>query len=478
VECERSKNSTRRNMKNLFVSAGLVAVGAATLQSAMATPASPQYWNVAATLRGFYDDNYNITGTTKGSFGVELLPSVSFHVPLQQTDMGIRYTYGLYYYEDRDSIGVNPFDQSHQVDLWVDHAFNERWHAKLTDTFAAGQEPELLQPNPLGGQAITRRISGDNISNHGSAALSTDWTRLFSTVLTYDNSIYDYANSGAQVKPDNGVAIPSTVSLLSTPGTAGWQMWKDSTKGTSTLAGVLDRVEESASLDLKWHLQPETTVVVGYQFSWVNYTGNEPIAVVNYFYKGNVEDPRSFVYRSSDRDNVTHYGYVGVEQQFTPSLTGMVRGGASYTDSYADPLNSNTSFAPYADVSLSYTYTPGSYVQLGFTHDINATDQILPNAAGQITQYAESSVVYLDVNHKLTSKLMATLIGRVQYSTFNGGLYNSSDETTYSAGLNLSYQINQHLSVDTGYNYDYLETTIPGLGYTRNRVYLGLTANY
>src|ERR1039457_3632649 len=120
-------------MKKLFVSAGLVALGAAGLQPAMASPASPQYWNVSATLRGFYDDNYNITGTKKGSFGAELLPAVSFHVPLQQTDMAIRYTYGLYYYEDRQEVGVNAFDQTHQLDLWLAHAFR------------SGEEPSELQ---------------------------------------------------------------------------------------------------------------------------------------------------------------------------------------------------------------------------------------------------------------------------------------------------------------------------------------------
>src|SRR5215469_123213 len=124
-------------MKKLFVSAGLVAIGAATFQSAKADDAgsdpgtiSPKYWSVGGTLRGFYDSNYDLNG--RSSFGFEVLPTVSFHVPLQQTDIGLRYTYGLYYYADRTSLNGNndPFDQTHQVDFWVNHAFNERWRAK------------------------------------------------------------------------------------------------------------------------------------------------------------------------------------------------------------------------------------------------------------------------------------------------------------------------------------------------------------
>ena len=458
-------------MKNLFVSAGLVALGAAALQSAAASPASPKYWNVSATLRGFYDDNYNVNPSSKGSGGIEFSPSVSFHVPLQQTDLGLRYTYGLYYYQDRQDLGVNAFDQTHQLDLWADHAFNERWHAKVTDTFAAGQEPELLQPNPAGGQAIQRRINGDNYANYGLVSLSTDWTRLFSTVLTYNNSLYDYDNSGASYSQYYG---GSPYLALSNPGIPNWQQLV----GGPSLKGILNRVEQGAALDFKWHLQPETTVFVGYKFSWVNYTGDEPIAVVNYEYQGNVADQRAFIYHSSDRDSDTHYGYVGIEHQFTSNFGAMIRGGASYTDSYNDPLFPTTSWAPYADVSLQYTYLPGSYVQLGFTHDINATDQVQPDSSGHLTQYAESSVVYLDINHRITPKLIATAIGRVQYSTYQGGVASSSDETGYGLGLNLNYRINQHFAVDAGYNYDNLTTTLAGSGYTRNRVYLGLSANY
>ncbi len=118
-------------------------------------------------------------------------------------------------------------------------------------------------------------------------------------------------------------------------------------------------------------LLPETTVFVGYQFSWVNYTGDEPIATIPW-----APSPTGFfTYHSADRDSRSQYAYVGIEQQFTPNLSAMVRAGATYTDVYADPLFPSTSWNPYADLSLTYTYIPGSYVQFGFTHDISATDK-------------------------------------------------------------------------------------------------------
>ena len=449
-------------MNKLFVSAGLVAIGAAAFQSSTIADditggaTGPKYWNVSATLRGFYDDNYNIVSPGKGSFGIEILPSVSVHVPLRQTDLGVRYTYGAYWYHDRQIKGVNPWDQTHDVDLWVDHSFNERWQGKFSDTFASGQEPGLLTPNPTTG-SLPYRVNGDNISNHGNAELDTDWTRLLSTSLSYGNGYYDYDNSGAAVIV-NGLGVPVGVITGGIPG--------------PSLGGLLNRDEENVALDLKWHLQPDTTVYLGYKFAWVNYLGNEPIAVA-------IGGPRpGLVYHSSDRDSYEHVVYLGVKEQFTPNLTADVSAGGSATDTYNDPLNSNTEWNPYANVSASYTYLPGSFVQLGFSHDISASDQVSSDSSGNITQYSEDSVVYLDINHKITEKLLATAIGRIQYQTYHNGAVGNDDTTDYSVGVTLTYTINTHLSVDVGYNYDNVQSDIVGYGFSRNRYYLGLTATY
>ena len=58
-------------------------------------------WSASASLRGFYDDNYTTSpnGDKQGSAGFEVSPSVQFNVPLQQTEIGLKYTYGLYYYQ-------------------------------------------------------------------------------------------------------------------------------------------------------------------------------------------------------------------------------------------------------------------------------------------------------------------------------------------------------------------------------------------
>ena len=431
------------DMKKFFISVGLIAAETASLQAAYApdwNSKSASMWSVSGTLRGFYDDNYETSpsGAKRGSFGFEFSPQLEFNVPLQQTELGMRYIYGLYYYQKREELGENPIDQTQQFDLWVDHAFTERWQARVQDSFIMGQEPELIDPNT----SVTRRVNGNNIGNTGTLILNTAWTRLFSTALNYQNSFFDYQNSGA------------TTANLATQG--------------ASLAGLMNRIEQLVSLDFQWHVAPETVAFFGGQFGAVNYIGDEPIALN----PGTSGPP---IYYSADRDSRSYYGYVGVQRSMLANLSFTGKIGAQYTDNYND---NTTSLNPYADLSLIYTYLPGSYAQIGFTQTQNATDQVTPDSNGRITLSTESSTVYASINHKLTSKLLGTVIGRWQHSIYNQGLYNNQALDYYSLGVNLSYSFNQHFSVDAGYNLDDVVSKVPGNSYTRNRIYLGVTAAY
>lgn len=437
-------------MNKLLVSAGLLAAGAASIQTVSAQSLdviSPKAWSVSGTLRGFYDSNYDVSATKKGSYGVEASPSISYNLPLQQTDMGIRYTYGAYYYQSRQNLNENPVDQTHQVDLWLDHAINERWHITFNDTFADGQEPELLTPGLGNAPSVPFRVNGDNLANHATIKLDTQWTREFGTSLHYNNDFYDYANSG-------------------TTGTTTTNF------SGASLAGLLNQDAQSLGLDLDWTFSPELKTFIGYSFGLDNYLGGETISIVDLPGRDN------FPYKSDSRDFYSHNVYVGGEYQLNGNLSAKATVGIEYIDSYNDPVNKSTSWSPTADVSLSYTYMPGSYAQVGVTQGENSTDVVQPGSNGDITQYQYSTVFYADLNHRLTEKLMATLIGRYVYSSFEGGAYSADADNDFNFNANLNYQISRHFSAEIGYNYDDLSSDVPGRAYTRNRVYIGLGANY
>jgi hypothetical protein len=428
-------------MKKFFISVGLAAAGTAGLHAAY-TPEGgidSQLWTMSATLRGFYDDNYTTAHTdAKGSLGAEISPQFSINLPLSQTEIGMRYTYALYYYQERENLGQNPFDQTHQLDLWLDHAFNSRWSTKVQDSFVIAQEPELLQ----GG--APQRVEGNNIANMFSISLDTDWTRLFSTSIGYHNNFYDYQQKGDGIPADE--------------------------EANPSLAGMLNRVEQTANIDFQWHVQPTTVAFLGYQYGQNLYIGNEPIAA-----------PVAGIVRerfSQDRDNLSQYGYVGLQHAFQENLSGSVKVGVQYSDNYADPLPS-TSIGPYLDASLIYTFAPGSYAQVGATYSRTASATVSEDTSnGSIVEDEGTAALYGSVNYQVTSKLTASAVTHFQYGTYNGGTVNNNSDQLYDVGVNLSYAFARHFAADVGYNFDYYTSAIPLQSYTRDRVYLGLTASY
>ncbi len=441
-------------MKKIIASAGLIALGATGVDAAMDAafvPNDGKIWSVSATLRGFYDDNYNIQPSKakdadgnrlkRDSYGFEISPKGMIHFSNDQTDVGAQYIYSHRYYEDREK---NRADNSHQVDAWLKHRFNEKNSLLVTDSFVIAQEPELIDPN----FSTPTRANGDNIRNNGAVSFIAGLTERLGLGLGYQNNFYDYKND------------------LNSSEVAGF-----SAGSPASRSGLLDRIEHLANLDLRWKIQPQTTALLGYQFGWSDYNGDEPIAI----------DPTDGTtpLQSDVRNSRSHYAYVGVEHNMTDTWSAGVRLGGRYTDYYNTPDN-ETSFSPYANLLTRYTYLPGSYVELGFRHDRNATDVIstTPTGDNRVTTDQESSSVYATLNHRITPKLTGNLLGQLQHSTFNGGAADNAKDDFFIAGVNLTYRFNHYFSAEAGYNYDRLDSDSSSRSFTRNRAYVGITATY
>ena len=443
-------------MKKLFVSAGL-AISALSLHAAadyapdVSAMDASRMWSVSGTLRGFYDDNYNTAPNgpdKKGSSGFEFSPTVSLIMPLQQTELGLRYTYGLYYYSYRANQGSKPIDQSQQADLWIDHAFTERLEGKVLDTFSYSQEPTLSAT----GSPTPYRTSGNNVQNIGVLSLHSELSMLFSTDVGYQNTWLDYSERGASANP----ASPNFVGNGS----------------GAQYAGLLNQIGQNVYLNLNYQFQPDLMFLVGYNFGVVQYTGNEPIA----------QDPISGgIYNSDNRNYTSQNLYVGAQYSATEKLSMSAQVGFQYTYTYNLPsftTQDPTQWTPTANIAVTYTFLPGSYIQAGFTESVGSADISTVNSQGQLTLNSENSVVFATVNYQFTPKLLGSVIGHYQNTMYNGGQYNNSSQNWYSLGLNLSYAFNMYLSAEVGYNYDLLNTPVAGQGYTRNREYLGLTATF
>jgi hypothetical protein len=427
-------------MKRLIASAGLIAVSAAAVHGAYAPGLSSTQtskpWSVSASLRGFYDDNYNtVASGEEESFGIEALPSVSLNLTTDQTYIGLSARYSMRWYEDRPD---EEFDHTFQFDGILDHAFNERYQVDLSDSFIIAQEPEVLDSGSL------VRSEGDNIRNRAAINFSAQLTQLLTGQIGYANTFWDYEQEASDV----------------------------TTPGAVSRSGLLDRMEHVASANLRWQALRNTVALIGYQFRFVDYTDNEvldPVAVGG-----------SGMITSENRNNYGHYVFVGADHDFRPDLSGSLRVGGRFTDYYDSVSGTDNQISPYVDGSLTYNYARGSEVYAGVRHDMIQTDMafLAGSTATDITTDQAATSLYAGVTHQFSPKLIGSANGTYQYAEFNNGGADGDAENFLSLGLSLRYLINQYLSTEAGYSFYNLDSDIGGREYTRNRIFIGVTATY
>jgi hypothetical protein len=440
-------------MKKMVASVGLVALGASGLQAAqdnMGVPSDTgRFWSVSATARGFYDDNINTIpnsaslppGYSRGSAGYEISPALFLSVPLEQTTIGLSFIYSFKYYENKP-VGQSEFyDMTYVLNAALNHAFSERYQISVKDSFVIGQEPDILRAGNT--YNTFQRIPGDNTRNYGVINFEAQITRLFGLEVGYANTLYNYAASAWLIGPGGFISASN--------------------------AGLLNEMDNTVHLDGRFQIQPQTIGVIGYQFRAVNYTAGQPIG-------GSIFVPGSLV-MSDARNLYGHYGYIGLDHNFRPDLTASFRAGGNYNDYYNSHGQNN--LAPYALVSLRYTYLPESYLEVGYTYDFNSSINYSTfNQPGNLTLGAYSSSVYATLHHRITPKLHGTVFGQYQNNLYYGGSFNNDNQQYWVLGLQLEYQFNRYFSAQIGYDYDNVGGDIPNQNYDRNRVYAGVTASY
>ena len=425
----------------------MVALGAAALHAydpQMTRQQTGRPFTVAATVRGFYDDNVNLSTKRVGeqeSLGWEFSPSMHLNLPMEQTFIALGYIYSLKWYEERDP---RNYDQSHEFNGKLRHQFGPKHDLGIDDSFVVSSEPTVVDQ----GRAITApvrpRTRSGVMHNRGAIEDNIWLTQQIGLSFGYVNNWYDYEQENVR---------PTPIAPLGSPNTVG------------SRSALLDRIEHLFRVDGRYQVSPKLVALVGYSFGLNTYTGDEVIAL---------RPLTGSPLMSDDRDSTSHYIYGGADFDLTAQLRASVRLGGQFVD--FDEGGSAAS--PYADVSLSYVYLPGSAVEFGVKHHRHATDIVTPDRSGTPTLDAESTVVYAQLTHRITHALTASLLGQYQMTEFNDGANDGRGEDLLLVGVNLEYRINRHLSTEIGYNYDRLLSDSGGRSYTRNRVYVGLRASY
>ncbi len=452
-------------MKQVLTSAGILALGAATLHAAdpeMSRQRTGRLFTMAASVRAIYDDNIATSpdGSKQDSFALSVSPSVHVSLPFDQTFLSMGYVYSLIWYEDREP---DSNDQNHEFNARLRHRFAPQHDISIDESFVYTSEPTIADR----GNIITSpnrsasRTESAVLHNRGNVNHNLGISRQMALNFGYINNWYDYEQEG----------------------------W-------GSRSALLDRLEHMFRVDLRNTFTPNLVGLIGYSFGMNHYTGDDLVLDQSTLIEldDELNDPnfpptperaaairRTMGLKSNIRNSYSHYGYVGADYDLTARLRTSVRLGAQYADFYEA---GESSLSPYADVSLTYVYMIGSSAELGIRHARNATDVAgSVDSGGNPTLDAETTVVYFQVVQQITSKLTGVVMAQYQHSTFNGGASDGRMEDLWMLGLNLEYRFNRNWSAEAGYNYDMLDGTVRGNAggsrqYDRNRFYLGVRATY
>lgn len=502
-----------------LVALGIAGLQPATETNADPNPNTP--WSISASLRGFYDDNittlpdkYRIfvgyeqmlvgyeekiigyetirspedgsfmddldkpiygndldkpiygndldkpiydEASKQSSYGISFSPSVNFSAVREQGEIGLGYTFGLKWYEDRDPDST---DESHTIAAKIAHSVSPTFSFELANNLRIAQEPEIEAGTVrrVGNRTesgFLRPIRGDQdyLHNQASFYATQMLSDTYSIYAGYENTIFNFDDRD--------------------------------------FSFYLDRVEHTPLIHLKAQLKPNTVGLIGYRFKVVDYTG-DAVTI-----DGDPRVGRETMTLSPDaRDSDSHYVYAGLDHAFTPTLQGSLRLGAQFTkfvnadDNPQSTIDDATS--PFADANLSYGYAEGSHFQIGVKHERNRHDMAFdyyrsedksgPNLESDLILDQEQTVVYASVHHQLTAKLNASLVGHYLNGTYEGGgpTVDGQNDEYWAFGLSLDYAINPYLAAEAGYNFDDYESGVQSeyRSYDRNRVYVGLRASY
>jgi len=434
-------------MNKFAASLGLIALGTTALHAVEATALNPMQrskpWSVAASLRGFYDDNINLSSTKVDSFGYEISPSVDVGLAGEQTSFNLGYQLNARYFETRPTGQLDKWNLTHIFEGMFNHKFSPSVSMSANDSFAIGNEPDTLRTiNPSQPNSTFQYLTGNNIINYGAIDFNIEASELLGFNVGYNNGYYNYADDGGGATPLQLALNPST-------------------------AGLLNRIENRFNIDSQWKLQPETMGIFGYMYGQNLYTGDQPIGIG---------------LTSSDRDSRSQTFYVGAQHAFAPTVSGLIKVGAQYTDYYGNPAT-QSEWTPYVVADLKYQYRTTTSMDFGFSYSRSAADLAAFGVATANNLVADTGVILLygSVSQKLLEDL--TLSGRttVQNGKYNGGGPGVNDETYlfFQLGFDLTYQFTPNFSAHAGYVFDNYSTDVATqVDYNRNRVFIGVTAGY
>lgn len=375
---------------------------------------SPLKWVVGASLT--YDDNVNPgVGDKEDSMGITPFVGVSLTSITPQTTWDVYARLGLVYYFDAPETGGDSEDVYSQSRAGVNFSHNFNERLRFSSRNFIAYE---LEPDYSYGYASGRQ-QGEYFYWATDNSVGYRWTERFGTYTGFRLSGADYDGSNND--------------------RTGWELYNQ----------------------VRYQLGPQTVLTGDYRYS-ETYGGGD------------------------SSDSTDQYVLVGAEQRFSPNTIGVIRAGAQFRD--VDDGTSNTS--PYLELALNSKLTQQFTVKLFTRYGIEAYDTVrFDPTAGIPVEYDSRSTWRLGISSDYAVSPMFTIFSGVDYipATFEDGRPLNSvagttvedrSEDTFNAYIGVSVKLNDYLTGTASYNYTNSDSDFDNNTYNRNRISIGVSAEF
>jgi hypothetical protein len=408
-----------------FCLVGLIAAGSASAQGLYyvgqeAQESLPLKWVVG--LNAIYDDNVNPGSfdaagnpVSDSSFGVNPYVGASFVSMTPQTTWDVYARLGLIYYFDAPN-GMDDANSQSRLGVNLTHRFSERLRF-VSRNFVSYE----LEPDYSYGYASSR-ATGEYFYWQTDNSLGYRWTERVATYTGFTLSGTTYPDI------DNNDRFT-------------WELYNQ----------------------FRYQYSPQTVLTLDYRYGQTMGDG-----------------------LSSDSTN--QYLLGGVEHRFSPNTIGIVRAGAQFRDVDA---GANTT-SPYVEFALNSQVNDQFRVRSFARYGIESYDtvQVLDTNNDGFTdttaEYDDRRTLRFGLAGDYAFSPMFSVFGGVDYiptrydepRTISGGTAPELDEDVINAYIGFSYKFNDYLTGTASYNYTNSSSDLFGRDYDRNRVSVGVSAEF
>jgi hypothetical protein len=409
------------------LSAGLFCIGLVGSASAQglyyvgseAQESLPLKWVVGASA--FYDDNINAgnSGPQAGSFGLNPYVGLSFVNITPQTTWDVYARLGLIYYADA-APGVATTNSQSRAGVNLTHRFSERLRFSSRNFIAYELNPDYS--SGIANSATT----GEYLNWSSDNSVGFRWTERLGTYTGLTLNGNSYADS-------------SNNDLF-----------------TSTLYN-----------QLRYQLGPQTVLTQDYRYAINNASG--------------LAD-----------DSTDQYILVGLEQRFSPHTIGIIRGGVQLhsVDGGGSTSTGGGSYtSPYLELAFNSQLSQQFSVRAFARYGIESNDTVqFDSSTGQTAVYNDTQSLRLGVSSEYTISPMFSVFAGVDYiptsyadgQSISAPFQDASDLNSNLISLNigLTAKFNDYLTGTLSYDFQDSISDIDNQDYTRNRVSLGVSAEF